>query len=157
MNDSARSRRDSGFSLVELVIIVLIIVVLAAIGFAVYSAAQQGVADTKAKGNVSAAVDAIGRFAFANDGTLPTESQFADGSVEFLNVASGEPGHVRYVLAEDAARFCVAAEGDAGHVFVADNKLAPTLGTCIKGIATAIEPTPAPTPDGDMIDDLSVS
>lgn len=154
MTDTGAGRRDGGFSLVEVLIVVLIVVVLAAIGFAVTLSAQQGVADARAKANVTAAVDAIGRFAFANDGALPTTEQFLDGTVEFVNVASSEPGHVRYSLDEDSARFCVAAAGDGGVVFVADNRLAATPGSCVDGIARAAIATPAPSPTGDLIDDL---
>lgn len=154
MSGVERSRRGGRFSLVELLIVVLTLIVLAVIGVAVFFSAQQGVADTKAKGNVSAAVDAIGRFAFANDGALPSEEQFADGSIDFVNASVGESGHVHYSLAEDVSRFCVAAEGEAGRVFVADNKLEVTLGTCVDGIAVATTSSPTPTPAGDLIDGL---
>jgi len=156
MTDTRAGRRDAGFSLVELLIVVLILIVLAAIGIAVYFSAQQGIADAKAKASVSAAVDAIGRFAFANDGALPTPTEFADGSVEFSNVASDAPGYVLYSLDDAGTRFCVSAKGDGEHVFVADNRLAATLGTCIEGVATAIgpTPTPGPTPGDDVIGEL---
>jgi len=154
MAGNGDARREAGFSLVELLIVVMIVVVLAVIGFAVYFSAQQGVADAKAKANVGAAVDAIGRFAFANDGALPSATEFLDGSVEFANVASGEPGYVLYSLSADSERFCVSAKGDGEHVFVADNKLAATLGTCVDGIAVAVDPSPTPTPAGDLIDEL---
>ncbi|HWL01224.1 MAG TPA: hypothetical protein VNQ52_02485 [Microbacteriaceae bacterium] len=154
MAGKSSARRGTGFSLTELLIVVLIVIVLAGIGIAVTFSAQQGVADAKAKANVGAAVEAIGRFAFANDGVLPTQTEFLDGSVEFPNLAPGETGYVRYSLNEDSTRFCVHAEGDGEHVFVADNKLAATLGTCIDGVAEAVGPTPTPTPVGDVIGEL---
>lgn len=148
----AAAKGEAGFSLTELLIVVLILIVLAVIGIAVYFSAQQGVADTKAKVNVGAAVDAIGRFAFANDGVLPTQTEFIDGSVAFPNVASGEPGYALYSLSDDSTRFCLYAKGDGEHIFVADNKLDVTLGTCVDGVAKAAAPTPSPT--GGLIDGL---
>lgn len=140
-------RRGSGpaFSLIEFVIIVLIIAVLAGIALAVQWSAQQGVRDAAAKANVTAAVDAIGRYAFANDGRLPTEREFADGTIEFANPASGDPGHVRYSLGEEGTRFCVAAEGDGDREFVADQKHAAAPGTCVEGVAepAPVEETPS--------------
>jgi len=154
MTGSDRERRDAGFSLVEALIVVMIALVLAAIGIAVYFSAQQGIADAKARASLGTAVDAIGRFAFANDGALPTQTEFVDGSVEFQNVASDAPGYVVYSLDEDGSRFCVWARGEGEHVFVADNRLEATLGTCVDGVATATAPAATPTPAGDLIGEL---
>lgn len=141
-----RTKRDAGFSVTELLIVVMIVIVLAAIAIAVNFSAQQGVADAKAKANIENALQAVGTFAFANDGVLPTPDEFLDGSVEFANVASNEPGYVMYSVNADSSRFCLFAKGDGEHTFVADNKLDVTLGTCVGGVATAVGPTPTPAP-----------
>jgi general secretion pathway protein G len=74
-------RKQKGFTLIELVVVIMIIGILAAVAAPKLFKTSGSASDNAAKSSLSVVRDAIERYAADNGGTLPTAAQLTDMTV----------------------------------------------------------------------------
>lgn len=107
--------RSSGFSLLELLVVIGIIGILVGIGAISYTSAQTRARDSRRRGDVEAVGKALEQYYAQNNGTYPVSTD-CDGYATFL--AGGAPVDPKtgssYIIDGDCAAagdaFCICAE-----------------------------------------------
>ncbi|KPK80118.1 MAG: hypothetical protein AMJ81_12435 [Phycisphaerae bacterium SM23_33] len=80
-------RRKKGFSLLELVIVVVILGIIAAIAIPRMSRGSAGATDSAVASNLAVLRNAIDLFATEHDGTFPTAADIANQLTQYTDVA----------------------------------------------------------------------
>ena len=84
-----RSRSAHGFSLVELVIVVVIVGLLAAIAIPRFSRGAAGATDSALAGDLAVLRNAIEMYAAEHNGNFPAAATFSDQLTQYSNLAGG--------------------------------------------------------------------
>ncbi len=142
------ARDEDGFTLIELMVVVLIISILIAIAIPTFLGARSGAQDRAAQSNLRNAHTAA-KTSYANAGdfeasatALVTELGEMEPSLEFgtaapntaNNAASGQSNYVQVAYVDDQ-EITLTAESDAGDVY-AINEVAQAKGTDTNSVGT---------------------
>lgn len=107
----SRRRKQAGFSLLELLVVVSIIGILIAVAAAAYSTAQKRGRDAKRRGDVKAMQSAFEQYYADNDSSYEDASTANDCSVELAASMPGgmpvDPKGDPYACANAADAYCV--------------------------------------------------
>ena len=116
-----RANGDAGFTLVELLVVVVIIGVLVAIAIPMYLNYRKGAANKSAESDVRAAVSAVELYYTENGNKYPTETgkNSASGKLELAAQTDGKPATVN-VSPDNTLRYAVTGSG-TGYVICGTN------------------------------------
>jgi prepilin-type N-terminal cleavage/methylation domain-containing protein len=98
----------SGFTLIELMVVIVIIMVLAAAGLATYSAAQLRARNTKRIGDMKVFQTSYEQYFTVNQTYLATCSSM-DSSVQLVAPTEPKTGHAGYSLSCTTTSYCICA------------------------------------------------
>ena len=150
-----RAAGDSGFTLVELLVVVVIIGVLVAIAVPMYLNYRKGAANKSAESDVRAAVSAVEQFYTENGNAYPADGNSTADKLVFGTTTSGatatggtpqtatlSPGNsMQYKKSTDGASYKICGQNADGKSFyiydsaaggsVKQNTTATTLATCV--------------------------
>ncbi|WP_432829929.1 prepilin-type N-terminal cleavage/methylation domain-containing protein [Dactylosporangium sp. CA-092794] len=126
-----RAAGDGGFTLVELLVVVVIIGVLVAIAVPMYLNYRKGAANKSAESDVRAAVSAVEQFYTENGNKYPADAHAEDGAnVTFAALATGaspqtatlSPGNsMQYKNKGDGSYRICAQNADGKDVYIYDS------------------------------------
>lgn len=118
---------DRGFSLIELLVVILIIGTLAAIAVPVFLGQQDSAEDTQAISDLGLAKKALILWSTDNEGAYTTS--LADlTDYGYSNTAAVTGTEIDIVV--DADRFCIQALSDSGQYFRVTEDTSAAEGTC---------------------------
>ena len=130
MHNSPRTQR--GFTIVELIIVIVVIAILAAVTLVAYNGVISQARQSAAKSALQQAVALVENQKTLNDGKLPRDIRDADGGKGL----GGEGSDLLYIGIGD--RYCIAARASVTDVYhVTDKKSTPQSGGCEKELTVS--------------------
>lgn len=91
-------KRAQGFTIVELLIVIVVIGILAAITIVAYNGVQNRALDTRRKSDIASIQKALAQYAAVNDGQYPT-SQYGSSSINGSWASSADASWASFVTA----------------------------------------------------------
>lgn len=127
-----QTRRDSGFTIVELLIVVVVIAILAAITIVAYTGIQNRAKDSAQRTAVSQAGKKLATAAVQNNDQYP-----ADKAAFLVQTSLSESASLEYtyIPTDSLKDFCVSGvnpANSASAIAVSSAALTPSPGTCVK-------------------------
>ncbi len=117
----------SGFTIVELLIVVVVIAILAAITIVAYNGIQNRAKASAAQATAKQAYTKIQSFAIQNAEIFPTEAELEAIGLKNENGVSYQ---YRFDNSSNPKTFCITATTNSVSYFVSNSKSSPTLGGC---------------------------
>lgn len=145
MTQASPRIRKSGFTLIELMVVIAIIGLLMAAGLVYYASAQKNARDAKRQADVGAIDKAMELYFNANNGNYPVAASYAALAIGTTYLPGGNPidpknaGANVYTLVSSATGFCVCAGLE--NLGKGNGTASATTQTCTFG-------TPAPAVQG---------
>jgi prepilin-type N-terminal cleavage/methylation domain-containing protein len=122
----AGAKKDEGFSLIELLVVVIIIGILAAIAIPIYIGVQNSAKDSAAQADLANAKTAVVAY-YTNEGSYPAainSATLSDYGYSSASVSDGTAG------ADSITSFCLEATSGSGTVFSITQDSSATAGAC---------------------------
>jgi prepilin-type N-terminal cleavage/methylation domain-containing protein len=122
----AEGKRDEGFSLIELLVVVIIIGILAAIAIPIYIGVQNSAKDSAVQADLANAKTAVVAY-YTNEGVYPAaidSATLSDYGYSSSSVSDGTAG------ADSITSFCLTATSGSGTVFHITQDSSATSGAC---------------------------
>lgn len=98
-----KQKREEGFTIIELLIVIIVIAILAALVIAAYIGIQQRARDAERQSDIRNIITAVQAYATINDGEYPTCTEVANGTVENIDPEALEPPQDGSFTPDDAA------------------------------------------------------
>lgn len=136
------AHKQKGFTIVELLIVVVVIAILAAITIVAYNGIQNRAKDSSLQSSASQAGKKLLSYAPINTDLYPTESDFATSSfrTSTLNLAMDtDQATYNYYVSDDRKSFCVSVANTTAspviaYAFTQEGKI--VQGRCVKNLIT---------------------
>ena len=106
------AKRDSGFTLLELLVVIGIIAILVSIATVSYNSAQVRTRDSRRRSDLSAIRDALEQYYAANTFVYPTTCSAASSYIK--GTWPTDPGTYSYTQACTATTYCICVQMEAG-------------------------------------------
>jgi len=130
-NSSLKHSSKQGFTIVELLIVVVVIAILAAITIIAYNGITKRANDSSIQSTLSQAAQKIEMYKTNNDGTLYPSTLTAAGLDNLTNTGGRT---YAYSISSDSTQFCLALS-QSGRTYYASNiSLSPKTGICTAGV-----------------------
>src|SRR5688500_15348343 len=115
-----RNKDDRGFTMIELLVVVVIIGVLVAIAVPVYLNYRQGAADKSAPSDVRGAISAVEQYYTENGNAYPADAtgDNEDGDVDLITLAGDSP---QQITLSDKTQLGYVNNGDGSYLLCATN------------------------------------
>ncbi len=122
---------QKGFTIVELLIVVVVIAILAAITIVAYNGIQQNAQSASLKSNVSQAAKKLKSYAVTNTSTYPDSVSSCPNPVTgSVCLSSSDSQTITYAVDNAARSFCYSAQTASGLTFFTDETGSVLPGSC---------------------------
>jgi len=119
--------RHSGFTIVELLIVVVVIAILAAITIVAYNGITNNAKNSAAQSAASQAAKKMAIALVQNGNTYPTDK---NGFLALAGLAETGGTTYQYSLTNDSAGYCVTTASNGKSYFTTNTNVTPTAGVC---------------------------
>ena len=130
-NSSYMYTPKPGFTIVELLIVVVVIAILAAITIVAYNGITKRANDSSIQSTLSQAVQKIESYKINNDGTLYPPTLTAAG---LENLTNTDGRTYAYSISSDSTQFCLALSQSGRTYYSSNISLSPKTGICTAGV-----------------------
>ena len=131
-----RAQTSKGFTIVELLIVVVVIAILAAITIVAYNGIQQRAKDSAAQSTASQAGKKLASYAVLNAELFPTTTTFNTST----GLSDGDGTSYQYSVSNDLKTFCLTATKSNVSYSVSNTNLTPKKGACDGHGANGVAP-----------------
>lgn len=121
-----RAQTSRGFTIVELLIVVVVIAILAAITIVAFNGIQQRAKDSAAQSTASQAAKKISSAAILNAELYPTNAAFTSST----GLSDGDGTSYQYTVSADQKTFCLTSTKSNVSYSVSSASLTPKKGAC---------------------------
>lgn len=127
--------KQSGFTIVELLIVIVVIAILAAITIVAYNGIRQSTEQSALLSNLSQQAKKLQTWNNVNGDIFP--SSLADARSKGMLADAANTTYVEYLTSPDLKNYCATAARDSGIVFsISSAASAPVPGRCVENIVT---------------------
>ncbi len=142
------AQKQKGFTIVELLIVVVVIAILAAITIVAYNGIQNRAKDSAAQSTAAQSAKKLAAYYALHADTYPTT--LTDTELGLPN-ANASPSPYQYTVSADQKSFCLTTTTGAISYYVSQATLSPTKGGCdghgVNGVAAITNYYPNPKPN----------